>query len=56
MFAADHGPEASAVAIAEAIKIRYDGPHSKRHKKYAFLYESYEPKCWWFELFECFRR
>ena len=56
LFAAEHGAKGAALAQDEAIAIRDDGPHSKRHKKYAFLYESYEPKCWWFELFECFRR
>lgn len=43
-------------ALEAAIEIRDDGPHSKNHKKYAFLYEAYEPKIWWFEIFECFRR
>ncbi|GMI07273.1 hypothetical protein TrVE_jg10655 [Triparma verrucosa] len=50
------GADGEERALSTAIKIRDDGPHSKNHKKYAFLYEAYEPKCWWFEIFECFRR
>ncbi|GMH70463.1 hypothetical protein TL16_g05416 [Triparma laevis f. inornata] len=50
------GSDGEEKALEAAIKIRDDGPHSKNHKKYAFLYEAYEPKIWWFEIFECFRR
>jgi hypothetical protein len=42
--------------LKEAIRLRDEGPNIKSHRKYAFLYEAYEPKCWWFEIFECVRR
>ena len=42
--------------MQEAIRIRDEGPHSHKHSKFAFLYEAYEPKCWWFEIFETVRR
>ena len=42
--------------LKAALEIRDKGPHTSKHKMLAFLYEAYEPKVWWFEVFECVRR
>ena len=43
-------------ALEMSIQIRDNGPYAKEHSKYSFLYEAYEPKCWWFEIFDTYRR
>jgi hypothetical protein len=43
--------------LAESIRLRKEYQETDPDlKSLAFLYESYEPQCWWFEVAETFRR
>jgi len=44
-------------AMVESLRRREEIEEEKKSiKRLSFLYESYEPNCWWFEVFESLRR
>ena len=46
-------PATGTEAVEEAVLIRQD---EGKLKYIEFLFDSYEPQCWWFEVYECIRR